>query len=345
MRSFGWKTDGSVREWIFAEGYRFDFFQAIRLLERMYVGEKRNLTSQDIASFGTEFDENAKVFDEIRLRSRVDFTFPSSEIHQISPVSSAPYRAEITANILSLAGTQGPLPDVFAELLLERVKYRDTALSDFLDIFHHRLLLLMYRVRQRHRLWLEWQRPDTGSMAKYIRSFSGLSFPELHQKIQVRDNVILAYSGLLWQKPRSAVALEGILSQYFEVKAKIVPMLGSWIRIEKDDRTRIGKQKNETALGAGSYIGKKVWNRQGRFDVHLCQLSLHKFREFLPGNEKHAELVDLIKFYTNDQFEFRIRLSLCPGEAPKTRLGQSVLGWTSWMNPKTMKKSISIATA
>ncbi len=345
MRSFGWKTDGSVREWIFAEGYRFDFFQAIRLLERMYVGEKRSRTSQDVVTFSRDFDGYADVFDEIRLRSRVDFAFPSSEIYQISPVSDAPYRAEITANILSLAGTQGPLPDVFAELLLERVKYQDTALSDFLDIFHHRLLLLMYRVRQRHRLWLEWQRPDVGSMAKYIRSFSGLSFQELHQKIQVRDNVILAYSGLLWQKPRSAVALERILSQYFEVTAKIIPMLGSWMCIEKDDRIRIGKQENNTALGVGSYIGKKVWNRQGRFDVHLSQLSLHKFREFLPGNEKHSELVDLIKFYTNDQFEFRIQLSLRSGEAPTFRLGQSVLGWTSWMKPKTMKRSISIATA
>ncbi len=180
-------------------------------------------------------------------------------------------------------------------------------------------------------------------MTKYLRSFAGLSTPELNQKIQGPDSVIFAYAGLLWQKPRSAVALEGILSHYFEVKTKIIPMIGSWMNVEMDDRTRIGKQWDGNALGVSSYIGKKVWNRQGRFDVLMDQLSLQKFNEFLPANKKHAALTDLVKFYTNDQFKFCIRLSLKAEEVPSVRLGKSILGWTSWMKSKPRKRSVVVA--
>lgn len=340
MQSFGWKKDGSVQAWLFAEGYRFDFFQAIRLLEKIGSDAIHREAAQEKTQIQKIPTAEVAGIDSIQLRARVGFTFPPSEIHEITQISDAPFRAEITANILSLAGTQGPLPDVFTELVLERTKYRDTALVDFLDIFHHRLLLLMYRVRQRHRLWLEWEKPECGRQSKYIYAFSGLGIPELKNRMQVQDRVVLSYAGLLWQKPRSAIGLESILSDCFGVKTKIKPMLGSWMQIEPDDRTRIGERGYSQILGISSVIGTRVWNRQGRFDIYFDPLNLQEFYGFLPGQKKHGTLHDLVRYYTNDQFEFCIHLTLRPEEVPLTRLGKSQLGWTSWIqgiNPRRAK--------
>ncbi len=330
MHAFGWKKDGSVQDWLFAEGYRFDFFQAIRLLEQITANVdssgfiKKSAGSHSVQNVSSEIGLEA-----IQLRSRVGFVFPPSEIHEVNRVSETPFRAEIIANILSLAGTQGPLPDVFAELLLERTKHHDTALADFLDIFHHRLLLLMYRVRQRHRLWLEWQHPEQGRQAKYIYAFAGLGHPELKNRMDVPDGVILTYAGLLWQKPRSAIGLEGILSDFFGVKATIRPMVGTWLAIEKDDLTRVGKKGVNHQLSRSAVVGTKVWDTQRCFDVCFDPMSMQQFTAFLPGRKKYAALHALIKFYTNDHFEIRIQLALRAQEVPKTRLGRSQLGWTT----------------
>ncbi len=33
MVAHGWGKDGSLNDWLYEEGYRFDFFQAVKLLE------------------------------------------------------------------------------------------------------------------------------------------------------------------------------------------------------------------------------------------------------------------------------------------------------------------------
>ena len=328
---FGWKKDGSVQDWLFAEGYRFDFFQAVRLLER-------------ISESAETAPSETKALEKIQLRSRVGFAFPPSEIHEVNRLTEGPYLAEVVTNFLSLAGTQGPLPDVFAELLIERNKHRDTALGDFLDIFHHRLLLLMYRVRQRHRQWLEWQRPELGTQAKYIYAFTGLGHPELHNRMDVPDAAVLSYAGLLWQKPRSAVGLESILTDFFGAKAKIQSMVGSWLTIEPDCATRIGRRGANQQLGQSAVVGTKVWDRQGCFDIVFEAMPIQKFLSFLPEGKNYAALQSLVKFYTNDQFQFRIQLSLRADDVPATYLSKSKLGWTSWMrkSPVTSKKKITV---
>ena len=36
MATYGWGTQHAVADWLFAEAYRFDFYQAVALLERLY---------------------------------------------------------------------------------------------------------------------------------------------------------------------------------------------------------------------------------------------------------------------------------------------------------------------
>src|SRR5437016_13988158 len=96
MAAFGWQREKSVEEWLFSEAYRFDFFQAVRLLELIFpdctpVGE------------GPEPEKEA-----VRFSARVGFDFPAGEFHDLLPSRdvSPPY---MLTTFMVLAGIIGPL--------------------------------------------------------------------------------------------------------------------------------------------------------------------------------------------------------------------------------------------
>src|SRR5437764_14020943 len=129
MAAFGWQRENSVREWLFSEAYRFDFFQAVRLLERIF---------SESAPVG-EGPEPEK--EPVRFSSRVGFDFPAGEVHDLLRCTdgSAPF---MVTNFLGLAGATGPLPPPVAELVLDRIRQTDAGLRHFLDIVDHRVAAL-----------------------------------------------------------------------------------------------------------------------------------------------------------------------------------------------------------
>ena len=83
MAAFGWQREKSVEEWLFTEAYRFDFFQAVRLLELIFpdctpVGE------------GPEPEKEA-----VRFSARVGFDFPAGEVHDL--IDATEPLAKVTA--------------------------------------------------------------------------------------------------------------------------------------------------------------------------------------------------------------------------------------------------------
>lgn len=71
MAAFGWRKDRSLVEQLFAEPYRFDFFQAVSLLER--------LTPQ-----AADVGESApRAPEPVRFCSSLMAAFPASEIDHL----------------------------------------------------------------------------------------------------------------------------------------------------------------------------------------------------------------------------------------------------------------------
>src|SRR5436190_1224477 len=121
MATYGWREETSVGAWLFEEGYRFDFFQAIKLLEMIYpdrvpIGE------------GSEANKEA-----VRISSTVDLEFPASDVAQAIHQHGSDVPTSLKVNFFGLAGSVGPLPKPFTEMVLERLHHKDTALRDFLD--------------------------------------------------------------------------------------------------------------------------------------------------------------------------------------------------------------------
>jgi type VI secretion system protein ImpH len=349
----GWRSSSSISEWLFAEGYRFEFIQALRLLEQLETSINHNPVT-----------ERAPGHEPFQLRSAVGFNFPPSEVRSVSPGATTDAKPELITNFFSLAGSAAPLPDWIAELLIQQTRNRDNGIRDFLDIFHHRLLTLLYRVRLRHRPWLEPTLADSNNtsaptrtsnqvraqnrMSGYLLAFTGLGLPELRNRLPIGDEELLPYVGLLWQRPRSMAGLERILAHAFSVPIRSRQMIGLWRRIERNDWTRLGTQRLErqsftqsrgqnNALGHTAVLGTRTWDSQGRFDLIVGPLSLPQFQSFLPGGASHKKLTALVRFYAGDLLDYGICLSIAPAEVPPMRLSKSRLGWTSWLKTKSSK--------
>lgn len=353
--SFGWRRKAPTAVWLAVEPYRFEFVQALRLLEQIALFHASD--PHTIVPLGKGSNPQREA---ASLRSHIGFSFSASEVRAFAlPHEAGP--PELTVNLFALAGSESPLPNWIAELLLVQQRHKDTALRDFLDIFHHRLLSLLYRIQLHHRPWLEPHSVQRGrearssnSMSRHLLAFTGLGLTELQSRLNIPDEELLPYAGLLWQKPRSLPGLERVLEHALSVPVTSRPTLGTWHGIEPEDRTRLGPRRCTDrlpapsrgrfhALGRTATLGTRVWDAQGRFDLILGPLKLGRFLALLPGGPTHRRLRSLVRFYAGDLPEVRLHLRLQDPRTPSTRLGRSRLGWTSWIKPPSTLASRTVS--
>jgi len=325
MASDGWGTDHPVEDLLFREGYRFEFYQAVRLLELLYPRK---------SGVGETIEPGREA---VRFRSRLSLEFPAGDIADIEPAANGG-PATVTVNFMGLAGAFGPLPFAYTELALRRVSLKDTAMRDFLDLFNHRLVSLMHWIRKLHRVGMDSNTPETSHLARYFFSFAGLGTAGLRNRMEVRDRSLLFYTGQLLHRPRSVVGLVTMLSDYFDVSVHARPMTGRWLRIDPEQTTVVGLNGRNNALGRTIVLGNRIWDQPGRFDLRIGPLPLETAITFLPDESAHDRLKTLIRFYAGDEQDFTLTLLVDPASIKGVMLGRESptrLGWTSWLAPGT----------
>lgn len=333
--SYRWNGKLSVEAGLLLEGARFEFVQAMRLLTRI---ARRNpqatieLVEQDASSSSrvpTMDDAEARF--SLRLRSRIGFDFSPASVHTIRLSSEVRGEIEVVANLLALAGQNAPLPAPYAETVLERQSNRDMALTDFLDIFHHRLLELYYLTSLHTAPWLAFRHPAANETAQQLFALVGLGQRDLRDKSIVPDRVWLKYAGLLWHRPRSASAFRQILADHFKLPIALGGAVGRWLPIEKEDQARLG---TATARIGSTTLGKRVWIGDSGLLVRVGPVPAHRVASFLPGGHAYREMQAMAQFYFEDRVTLDLELISDAQEAAPAKLGNTHLGWTSWLRPQ-----------
>jgi type VI secretion system protein ImpH len=349
----------SVARRLFEESYNFDFFQAVRLLQRM---EPRR------ARVGRGGPPHAEA---VRFRARTSLSFPPSSIYEIRrPTSSLPVPIMVQA-FMGLTGPSGVLPRHYTELLyrIEREvrtpeKY---ALRDWLDVFNHRLVSLFYLAWEKYRFYVAFERgdnagPEPDPFTNCLYCLVGLGSRPLRGRLRViaregvdqsgeqeervlariEDLVLLHFSGTLGHRPRCAVALESMLEDYFQVPARVDQFQGQWLQLEPSSRTSLNGEGGNNELGVSAVAGDRVWDRQSKFRARLGPMGYAEFTEFLPDPDPVPErktfvlLVQLIRLYAEPTLDFDIQLVLKADEVPACELtGDGTfgarLGWNTWL--------------
>ncbi len=300
---------------------RFGFFQAVRLLSRL---------APERARVGHDGPPGQEV---VRFRTRATLDFPASEVHDLRDAPEPERPPEMAVAIGGTTGPLGVLPVPYTELLIERIRYKDLALWEFLDVFNHRFLSLFYRAFAKYRFPITYESGGDDPFVDGLFALIGLGTGGMKGRQTVPDDALLVYAGLIAQRPHSASALEGILRDYFTVPVATRPFVGQWLPLEPEDRSRLGARNSR--LGADLVCGDRVWDNQSRFRIRLGPLGFAAFRAFLPRGSAWRPLNDLVRFLVGKELDFDVQLVLRKEEIPECRLGAGavppMLGWTTWV--------------
>jgi type VI secretion system protein ImpH len=161
----------------------------------------------------------------------------------------------------------------------------------------------------------------------------------LRGRLEVEDETLLFYDGLLAQHPRSASALTGLLTDYFTVPVDVIQFIGQWLPLPERNRSRLGPRQANNALGLNAVAGGRVWDQQAKFTVWVGPLTHAEFSQFLPLRQAFRQLVGMVRFYAGQEFDFDVRLILKAAEVPGCRLGARGefaprLGWSTWLKTR-----------
>ncbi|MGH7200225.1 MAG: type VI secretion system baseplate subunit TssG [Planctomycetaceae bacterium] len=369
MAATGRRTSAAVIERLASEPYRFDFFQAVRLLELDDRAAKRKRIGED----------HPPSEEAVRFRAHASQSFPPSPVVQVrlgetreerletrdgdgdgeasrpaldsgpSPLdSTAP--PEMVVAFFGLFGPVGALPQHYTRMVIERLKEKDPSLRDFFDLFHHRAVSLFFRAWAKSRLPESYERarldpdarePDLFTLALF--SLVGRGMDGLRGRLDVQDETFLRYGGLFARQPRTAVALERMLEDFFDVSVRVLQFQGQWLHLAEGDQSRLpaaGRPRGwNNVLGESVIVGERVWDVQGRIRLRVGPLSYPQFRRFLPSGDRLRPFAQLVRSYVGMEFDFDVQLVLQADEVPGCRLGgadaePSRLGWNTWLTSR-----------
>lgn len=304
---------------LFREGYLFDFFQAVRLLEMLFPPERKSLT-------------HAEFFDEpVRLRPHSGLAFPATDVHKVERLAGEPARVRLTATFMGLYGVDSPLPVYFYKEIATESE-RSQTLRDFLDMFNHRLYSLFYRSWKKYRPALHHLPNSEDEYSQRVLCLAGLGTKNVASHPQISPLRLAAFAGRLSCRARNAEGLRNLVADFFPgIRVAVLENVPRWWHIP--ERPRMGQTGSvRFALGEMACVGQKVFDIAGKFRIVLGPLTLAQYLTFLPKGANASMLHYLVRLYAPDHLDFDVELILKTAEIPPLRLGDKgmQMGLTTW---------------
>lgn len=346
---------------LFREGHRFDFFQAVRLLEWMFPRLK---------PIGKDGPAAAEV---LRIAGSSSPVFPASAIERIQRNAIDP-PVRIVQNFLTLTGASGVLPLYYAERIARLERNADhpepTAMAAWFDLFLHRLASLFYRTQTKYRLPLAFEFSRRIGQAddpitSIFYALIGIATPAMRQRFRllpvdssqepaqpswastpseprIDDQILLRFAGILASRSRPALGLANLLREIFRVPVEVHSFRGHWLVLDPDNQTRLGKRLGRNdRLGSSTLVGSRIWDLQGAFRIVLGPMDYATFLSFLPdrssGEQKLFLLAKIVRHYVRDALDFDVQMVLRQDQVPALQMvskdlsGGPRLGWNTWI--------------
>ena len=332
------RFEPAVIERLFREPYRFEYFQAVRVLE---LWLKRNGAPP-----------GRMVADFLRFQNSTSLRFPASQLEAIQTEprdiarDAAALGAAVTAkqlkyvrltpSFMGLLGGTGVLPAHYTERIAEHLfNEKDEGARAFLDTFSNRSLALFYAAWRKYRLAFQYQLDGQDAFLPLLLSLAGLGNASLRKRLSSRadgavlDESIGYFAAAIRHRPTSAVQLARVLSEYFGHPVGVEQFVGRWYEVPLAQQTALGGDIG--VLGKDAIAGGRVWQRDLRLRLIVGPLDHAGFTAFLPGGMAARALKSLLAMFTGVTLEYEIELVLRAAEVrPVTISTNGTLGRLGW---------------
>jgi type VI secretion system protein ImpH len=249
------------------------------------------------------------------------FGFPASDIISIRNGHKVP-KPEVTVNFMGLIGPQGVLPHWYNEHAQQLTYKKDFAFTDFLDMFHHRLLSLFYLAWKKYRLAENFRSDGKDPISCSLAYLVGLDPAE-----QERDalfyrcihNRLIYFSGMVARSAPTASVIEAVISNAAGTPVRVEQFVARMIAVHAHDRTCLGR--GNSTLQKDAMCGGRIRDISTYFIVQLGPLTWDKYLAFQPRSRNLGIVNHLIARITGIEYEFEVHLILKGPEIPGLCLG------------------------
>jgi len=288
--------------------------------------------------------------DPIRLGQEPATAFAPSELAELEVRTGLPPR--LLVYFMGLFGPHGPLPLHLTEFARQRLRRQtsDPTFARFADMFHHRMLSLLYRASADVEPTISRDRPHHDRFAQQVGSLCGYGMESLRDRDAMPDLLKLHFAGRFALQTRNGEGIEKIIASHFEIPSRVVQFVGQWLDLPPESHWKLGmgmgsklggsrQDQDASRLGVTTTLGSRVWQCQQKFRIVLGPMKYDSYRRFLPGSDGLDRLIAIVKNYLGDEFLWDLNLILEKNEVPQLNLGGgSQLGWTSWVAGQPLSK-------
>ncbi len=335
------RFEPAVIERLFAQPYRFQYFQAVRMIE-LWLRRRGMAEEGAIANF-------------LRFTNSTSLAFPASEIESmlpepraVEPKSAALAAAlqsrelkyvRLTPTFMGLLGSSGALPAHYTErVAAQQIAERDDGPRAFLDTFSNRTLALFYEAWRKYRLELKYGGRKDGFLPLLL-SLAGMGHASLRRRLSdhgdgVLDESVAYFATAMRQRPASSSQIARVLAEYFGQPVRAEQFIGRWYDVPATQQTALGL--GNAMLGGGAMAGTRVWQRDLRLRLVIGPLDLASYESFLPGGRAARALGNMVTMFTGLSLEYEVQLVLRAADVrgtalTGTRTAGGRLGWDGFL--------------
>lgn len=299
-----------------------DVFQAIQMLEQLLLAQ----STQSRKRWQPVGHNHMPAQETLRFKAAPGVAFNGANITRLIPPEKAGEPTALHVSFMALTGFNGALPRHYSELVMDRLRHKDRALADFLDLFNHRLVSLFYRAWQKYRLPARYDYNTENPIHRVIAALSGQPEGEF-------EPAFAYYAGLFLKAPRNAGNLAQLLGDLFRARVEIRQFAGRWLQMAPDEQTRICRDHRFNRLGEDAVLGRKAWSCQDHIDIHIRCRHGGDTDSLRPGGRQLPLLRRIVRTYLGEPLTFNINLVLPANSQRPMALGtdNARLARHAWM--------------
>lgn len=255
--------------------------------------------------------------DPVRFRPHPGMGFPASEFKRLEIPEQAHLPPTIRTTFMGLYGVESPLPTAYIDDITQRRDGHE-AVSDFLDIFNHRLITQHYRIWRKYSYSATFAPGGTDKTSRYLLSLCGLGIKGCAQNIATPVSRFLALTGMMRLPTRTS---EGIIA--------LVQLLApdTKARVIAHDRCRIPLRKqlamsarNPVSMSNSPVMGSHALDVNSQVLLRLQTNNADEAHEWLPGGQLYTDLQALLQVYLGSRLNVRFQLSVLRSLLPDAQL-------------------------